>query len=146
MAWQADWLTASQKQKETPPGWETKPCGICENTPTNPCQMDSIEGRAHRKWSGRNFWGNVCWWRLRMLHVRYAWFSIRGFQRWVNEAPEHRREAKLASYAYISLRCEGRTQVNSQLIVARVDRVGLYRRLSIVAQGYLVWRGDLLPS
>lgn len=114
------------KKKGPEDGWENKMCECCGMTPQQPTSADTTDGAKVRKWGRPNFWGPFCWWCTRAAGVRYAWMNSVAFQRFLTSSPENHQEGMLVSWAYVSLREEGRTQITTQMIEARLM---LFRRM-----------------
>jgi hypothetical protein len=117
------------RNQETPdgkksklPGWETKACDCCDCTPKQPTDTDRAEGRALRKWAVRNYYSRFCWWCVRASAVRYAHFrgTSSALQKYISDNPANKAEARIAAYAYVSLRDEGRVQIDLKTLMMRV--------------------------
>lgn len=108
-------------KKEPPVGWETKQCACCQCTPTQPSAFDTIESKQFRRWNGPNFWGNLCYWCVRMASIKLAWLSIPQFQKHIDQSDGNKVECRLAAFAYLTLRVEGKTMLSAQQIDDRVD-------------------------
>lgn len=112
------------KKSEPPMGWESKACAVCGALTTEPSRLDISERRTHRKWGLKQFWGDVCWWCQRAQSIRYAHLSTAGFLKYIRESEENYHESAINSFAYMSLREEGRTQVSIEALLARVELFG----------------------
>lgn len=116
----------TRKTKELELGWETKVCEMCGSTPQQPSSLDAADGSKLRKWGRMNFHGPFCWWCSRAAQARYAWMNSVALQKFLSATPENAQEGQVIALSYLTLREEGRTQINTQMVEARVL---LFKRL-----------------
>lgn len=114
----------SGKKAVPDPNWEKKRCECCLMTPLEPTQLDLSSGSRYRKWGRLAFHGPLCWWCVRMSAVRFAWLNIPGVIKFLHSSDENAQDGQLASLAYISLREEGRVQITTAMVQARVSLFG----------------------
>jgi len=51
---------------------------VCEHTPRQPSPVDSYEGRRHREWGLKKFWGPFCVICKKATSLRYAFVNSQG--------------------------------------------------------------------
>lgn len=89
-------------------------------TPTSATSLSTRSRKDFRFGSGglRQFWGPLCGWCSRMARIRLAHLNAAGIQSHLVVA-ENRPAFKLRSYAYVSIRAEGRNQVGVEMLESR---------------------------
>lgn len=94
---------------------------MCACLATSATVMDVFEKRNVRKWGLKNYYGDYCWWCVRANSVRYGHLNIKAFNKWMLKSEENLVEARLTAAAYMSLREEGKTQVTTESLFARLE-------------------------
>ncbi len=113
------------KRKVKAADWATKTCECCSNSVSQPSVLDLKENREFRKWCQRYFWGPICWWCYRMMLTIYAHWSMQQFVRHLKSSEEALAEAKIQAFSYLTLREEGKVQID---IVMLRHRATLLKR------------------
>ena len=99
----------------------TKACSGCDALATHLTILDTVANQEHRSWGIKNFWGPFCGWCARMMKVRFAWMKNPAVVKWLSADERNKRQFRLCSIAYISLREENKIHVSAADIDARVE-------------------------
>lgn len=118
-----------------------KACFVCMKTGKEPTRLDVESGRDHRSWALKRFWGPFCAWCKKAYGVRYSYFSLAGWQAWMQEDESNLREARWYSLAYLSLREEKKVQITSEMLEGRtiVLKRAVAEASRFLDNGYTNW-------
>lgn len=96
-------------------------CSLCERLACEASFLDKVAGLPYRSWALQRFWGPFCWACKRAAAVRFAHMNTGTFVRWLDSDPQNRMAAKWASFAFMTLRSEGKTQASVEQLESRVS-------------------------
>lgn len=106
----------------------SKICDGCGKGALEPTKMDALEGFQNRQWALKHHWGPFCMWCARMQRVRFSWLKKTTLLKWLVQLG-NRRQFRLSSIAFVSLREEGKVQLTAAAIDERVDLLLRYSKM-----------------
>jgi hypothetical protein len=97
--------------------WD-KECAGCSCCVSDLTPMETKMGLKCRTWALPNWWGPFCRWCDSLRRIQYPYLKGPALAAYV-AVPAQRSVFRLGSLAYISIRAEGRTQINVDMIQNR---------------------------
>lgn len=98
----------------------TKTCIVCQCTSLQPSALDLLAKRTTRAWGQRQTWGPLCNLCKKSAQVKYSFMSTPAFVAWVELHENNRVEAAAYSYAFMTLKEDGRSHIDFDLLESRV--------------------------